>query len=65
MLYEVITDHVELHSLKRRVPAPGYRQSFFQINRDYVHNILRVRSVKYTPYFASEAPWTTKNEPSR
>jgi hypothetical protein len=43
--------HVERTSLKSRVPVPGYKQSFFAINREYVHNILDVRSAKYRAYF--------------
>lgn len=43
--------HVALHSLKARRPSPGYGKSFFAINREYVTNILDVRSHKYRPYF--------------
>lgn len=43
--------HVELTSLKSRVPQKGYGKSFFEINREYVTNILDVRRPKYEPYF--------------
>lgn len=48
--------HVERTSLKSRVPVPGYKQSFFAINREYVHNILDVRSPKYRAYFVEPPP---------
>lgn len=50
------TGHVERTSLKSRVPVPGYKQSFFAINREYVHNILDVRSPKYRAYFVEPPP---------
>lgn len=43
--------HVEKHSLKSKTPKPGYKVSFFGINREYVSNIYKVRRAKYTPYF--------------
>lgn len=43
--------HVAKTSLKSKVPHPGYKQSFFAINREYVTNILDVRRPKYEPYF--------------
>lgn len=43
--------HVEHTSLKSKTPHPGYKQSFFKINREYVTNILDVRRPKYEPYF--------------
>ena len=43
--------NVERTSLKAKQPQPGYRKSFFRINRDYVSNILYVRRSKYEPYF--------------
>lgn len=43
-------DNVELYSVKSKVPAPGYRKSFFDINREYVVNVLMVRRQKYVPY---------------
>jgi hypothetical protein len=42
--------HVEQTSLKAKVPLHGYGQSFFQINRGYVCDVLIVRSQKYLPY---------------
>ena len=42
-------DHVEHQSLKAKVVAPGYGQSFFQINRGYVRNIMLVRRPRYEP----------------
>lgn len=43
--------HVETTSLKRKAPQPGYKKSFFEINREYVRNVLDVRRAKYAPYF--------------
>ncbi len=43
--------HVAKTSLKSKVPHPGYKQSFFAINREYVTNVLDVRRPKYDPYF--------------
>lgn len=43
--------HVSKTSLKSRTPHPGYKQSFFAINREYVTNVLDVRRPKYEPYF--------------
>ncbi|EIP9220988.1 hypothetical protein LT875_002434 [Salmonella enterica] len=45
--------HVERTSLKAKAPKPGYGKSFFHINREYVANVLDVRSAKYLPYFES------------
>ena len=39
--------NVERTSLKAKAAVPGYGQSFFQINRDYVRNIMIVRRVRY------------------
>ncbi|MND16997.1 hypothetical protein D3C76_388840 [compost metagenome] len=44
-------NHVAKTSLKSRTPHPGYRQSFFAINREYVTNVLDVRRQKYEPFF--------------
>lgn len=44
--------HVANTSLKSRMPHPGYRHSFFAINREYVNNVLDVRRQKYEPYFS-------------
>lgn len=43
--------HVERHSLKAKVVAHGYGKSFYQINREYVRNILYVRRTKYAAWF--------------
>jgi Predicted soluble lytic transglycosylase fused to an ABC-type amino acid-binding protein len=43
--------NVERTSLKSRKPSPGYGQSFFDINRGYVREIIYVRRAKYEPYF--------------
>lgn len=40
-------DHVEHTSLKAKTKVKGYGQSFFDINREYVRNILMVRRGKY------------------
>lgn len=39
--------HVEHTSLKRKSVASGYGKSFFEINREYVRNVLLVRRAKY------------------
>ncbi|BBB65924.1 hypothetical protein UNDYM_1671 [Undibacterium sp. YM2] len=39
--------HVERTSLKAKVAASGYGKSFFEINREYVRNILLIRTDKY------------------
>lgn len=39
--------HVEKTSLKSRTKWQGYGKSAFEINREYVYNVLRVRFVKY------------------
>lgn len=44
--------HVERTSAKSRVPHPGYRQSFYAINREYVSNVIGLRRPKYHPFFA-------------
>lgn len=43
--------HVAEYSLKSRRPQSGYGASYFQINREYVSNILEVRRNKYEPFF--------------
>lgn len=43
--------HVEKYSLKTRIPTPGYRQSFFAINREYVSNVIEVRRPKYKSFW--------------
>jgi hypothetical protein len=40
-------DNVERTSLKAKAALPGYGKSFFEINREYVRNILVVRRVRY------------------
>lgn len=44
-------DHVEHTSKKAKVPVSGYGQSFFQINRGYVNNIINVFPARYKNYF--------------
>lgn len=39
--------HIELHSFRAKTATKGYGKSFFEINREYVKNILDVRSLKY------------------
>lgn len=39
--------NVELTSLKNKTRVPGYGKSFFEINREYVRNVLHVRRAKY------------------
>lgn len=43
--------NVELYSFKSKTKARGYGQSFFEVNRGYVRNILTVRMQKYQPFF--------------
>lgn len=42
--------NVELHSLKQKTAVKGYGKSFYEINREYVRNIMFKRSGKYVPY---------------
>lgn len=44
-------DNVERTSMKSKQPQKGYGKSFFQINREYVANILNLRRPKYESYF--------------
>lgn len=44
--------HVERTSAKSKTPHPGYRLSFFAINREYVSNVIGLRRPKYEPFFA-------------
>lgn len=44
-------DNVENTSSKAKVAASGYGKSFFQINREYVKEVLIIRRPKYEPYF--------------
>lgn len=39
--------HIEHHSFRAKTKVSGYRMSFFDINREYVRNIMFVRSPKY------------------
>lgn len=39
--------HIENHSFRAKTSVAGYGKSFFDINREYVRNILFVRSPKY------------------
>lgn len=39
--------HIEYHSFRATKAVKGYGKSFFEINREYVHNIMNVRSEKY------------------
>jgi hypothetical protein len=41
--------NVERTSLKAKKPAAGYGQSFFEINRGYVSNVMGTRRPKYLP----------------
>jgi hypothetical protein len=43
--------HVEVYSFKSKTKAQGYGQSFFEVNRGYVRNVLKVRMQKYQPFF--------------
>lgn len=43
--------HVELHSLKSKAKPREYGQSFYDINRGYVRNVLYVRRGRYTAWF--------------
>lgn len=48
--------HVERTSTKSRTPVKGYGKSFFEINREYVRNIvdLKPRRAKYVAYMDSK-----------
>jgi hypothetical protein len=44
--------HVETHSLKSRVPQPGYGgQSWYSISRGYVRDVLLIRRAKYRQFW--------------
>ncbi|MBS0370211.1 MAG: lytic murein transglycosylase [Proteobacteria bacterium] len=45
--------HVELHSLKARAKQAGYGQSFYDINRGYVRNVMITRRARYVPYLGA------------
>lgn len=42
--------NVEHTSRKAKTAVKGYGKSFFEINREYVHNILKIRQAKYVPH---------------
>lgn len=55
--------NVENTSRKSKKKYQGYGKSFFEINREYVHNILLVRRQKYIPYLEKvEPPKEVKKE---
>lgn len=39
--------HIEKHSFRAKTSVAGYGQSFYDINRGYVQNIMNVRAKKY------------------
>lgn len=39
--------HVEYTSLKAKKSVDGYKKSFFEINREYVKNVMHVRRARY------------------
>ena len=43
--------NVELHSLKNKIKTAGYGKSFFEINREYPRNILKIRRLRYAAWF--------------
>lgn len=47
--------HVEHTSTKAKKPASGYGRSFFEINRDYVRQVVHVRRAKYVPLMGRSA----------
>lgn len=46
--------NVEKYSLKTRKVNPGYGHSAFDINREYVRNVIYVRRPKYDQFFESQ-----------
>jgi hypothetical protein len=42
--------HVEKYSFKSKIKIHGYGQSFYDINRGYVQNVINLRRTKYIPY---------------
>lgn len=46
--------NVERHTWRNTKPSGGYSKSFFQINREYVRNIIKVRSPKYRDWYKEE-----------
>lgn len=47
-------NNVALVSFKQKTKIQGYGQSFFDINRGYVDNIMNKRRTKYIPYLEKE-----------
>lgn len=43
------------HSFRAKVAVKGYGQSFYQINRQYVINVIRVRAPRYEAWFKEHA----------
>jgi hypothetical protein len=43
-------DQVEKQSFKQKTKLKGYGKSFFDINREYVRNIMTIRAYKYFAY---------------
>jgi len=43
--------HVADYSFKKKTKTSGYGQSFYDINREYVVNVLTTRRAKYAAYF--------------
>ena len=39
--------HIEHHSFRSKTAVSGYGKSFFEINREYVRNVMDVRVTKY------------------
>lgn len=48
------TGNIEVTSLKAKHALVGYGKSFFEINREYVTYLMRVRSPKYNPYMVGK-----------
>ena len=46
--------NVEHTSKKAKAAVKGYGKSFFEINREYVRNILTLRHMKYVPYMEKQ-----------
>lgn len=46
--------HVERHSFRARTAVDGYAKSFYEINREYVRNVMRVRSRRYSAWSTCE-----------
>lgn len=47
--------HVEMHSNKSRTKWHGYGKSAFEINREHVANVMRIRRPKYAAWFGEPA----------